>query len=70
MCVRMAPVKSMSVNDMCSMLPYGTGIFCYACICIYFFIASVHSFFILKKNLVLIDQRKGPRFHPSLYMLL
>ena len=27
-----------------------------------FFIASVHSFFILKKNLVLINQPKGSRY--------
>ena len=48
---------------MCSMLPYGTGICCYACIeknCLT--IASVHSFFILFKNLVLINQRIGPRY--------
>ena len=30
---------------MCSMLPYGTGICCYAFIYFFFLIASVHSFF-------------------------
>ena len=37
------------VGGMCSMLPYDTGICCYAFIYYFriFFIASVHSFFIL-----------------------
>ena len=49
------------VGGMFSMLLYGTGI----CCCIYIkkmFIASVHSFFILFKNLVLIYRRNGPRY--------
>ncbi len=33
-----------------------------------FFIASVHSFFILFKNLVLINQRNGPRYQHVLVL--
>ena len=33
-----------------------------------FFIASVHSFFILFKNLVLINRRNGPRYQRVLAM--
>ena len=53
------------VGGMCSMLPYDTGIYCYAFIQYFriFFIASVHSFFyILFLNLVLINRRNGPRY--------
>ena len=33
------------VGGMCSMLPYDTGTCCYTFMYIFFFIASVHSFF-------------------------
>ena len=35
------------VGGMCSVLPYGTGIWCYA---FFFLIASVHSFFYYLKS--------------------
>ena len=51
------------VGGMCSMLPYGTV---FAVMHLYnileVFIASVHSFFILFLNLVLINRRNGPRY--------
>ena len=44
----LAAKRSKLVGDKCSMLPYDTGICCYALSNIFqFFIASVHSFFIL-----------------------
>ena len=45
------------------MLPYGTGICCYAFISYFnFFIASVHSFFVFSKNLVLINRLNDPQY--------
>ena len=41
----MAAGRSKLVGGMCSMLPYDTGICCYAFIFVIFVIASVHSFF-------------------------
>ena len=49
--------RSKLVGDMCSMLPYGTGICCYAFI--YFFYCFLYF---KKKNLVLINRRNGPRY--------
>ena len=53
------------VGGMFSMLPYDTGICCYAFIYFFLkvFIASVYSSFILFfLNLVLINRRNGPRY--------
>ena len=60
----LAARRSKLVGGMCSMLPYGTDICCYAYINYFlFFIASVNSFFYtFFQNLVLIDWRNGPRY--------
>ena len=53
---------------MCTMLPYATGICCYA-FNIYF-IASVHSFFTLFRNLVLLNRWNGPQYQCVLLLAL
>ena len=49
------------------MLPYGTGICCYAAIYILNLLLLLSiPFFYLKKNLVLINRRNGPRYQRAL----
>ena len=61
----LAARRSKFVGGMCSVLPYGIGICCYT-FNFFFFIASVHSFFILKKNLVVSTERSTVLVCPSL----
>ena len=57
----LAARRSKLVGGMCSILPYGIGIFCDAFIYFSFFLLLLSiPFFILFKNQVLINQRNGP----------
>ena len=60
----LAARRSELVGGMCSMLPYGTGICCYAFIyCFEFFLLLLSiPFLYFFKNLVLINRRNGPRY--------
>ena len=60
----LAARRSKLVSGMCSMLPYGNGICCYAFIYYFSFFLLLPSipFFILFKNLILISRRNGPRY--------
>ena len=51
------------------MLPYGTGICCYAFICLNFLLLLSIPFSYFKKNLVLINRRNGPRYQRVLVFM-
>ena len=65
----LAARRSKFVVGVCCMLPYGNGVCCYAFInFFFFFIASVHAFFKLLFNLVLINRQNGPRYQRVLVL--